>query len=71
MQYVYALGTRPLAQYGTVWEYLLADALGSVRQLARGYTPYGEPLWMNGTASSRYAFKGEDYDSYIRCAPRR
>jgi len=26
MQYVYALGTRPLAQYGTAWEYLLADA---------------------------------------------
>jgi YD repeat-containing protein len=33
MQYVYALGTRPLAQYGSAWEYLLADALGSVRQI--------------------------------------
>ncbi len=32
-QYVYALGTRPLAQYGMAWEYLLADALGSVRQI--------------------------------------
>ena len=25
-RYVYALGTRPLAQYGGAWEYLLADA---------------------------------------------
>jgi RHS repeat-associated protein len=49
--------------------------VGSVRQLAdasaqvvltRGYTPYGEPLWAQGTASSRYAFTGEDYDSYIK-----
>jgi hypothetical protein len=48
--------------------------VGSVRQLddanaqvvlARGYTPYGEPLWAQGTASSRYAFTGEDYNSYI------
>jgi hypothetical protein len=33
-RYVYTLGTQPLAQYGTAWEYLLADALGSVRQIA-------------------------------------
>ncbi len=33
MQYVYALGTRPLAQNNGAWEYLLADALGSVRQI--------------------------------------
>jgi RHS repeat-associated protein len=48
IQYVYALGTRPLAQYGADWEYLLADArpcptlqrsvggplgVGSVRQI--------------------------------------
>jgi RHS repeat-associated protein len=54
--------------------YHLTDALGSVRQLAdssgnvqlaRGYTPYGEPLWTNGTASSRYAFTGEDYDPAV------
>jgi hypothetical protein len=32
-QYVYALGTRPIAQNSTAWEYLLADALGSVRQI--------------------------------------
>ena len=43
----------------------LADSSGNV-QLARGYTPYGEPLWLNGTASSRYAFTGEDYDTYIK-----
>jgi hypothetical protein len=33
-QYVYALGTRPLAQYSTAWEYLLLDILGSVCQIA-------------------------------------
>jgi YD repeat-containing protein len=52
-QYVYALGTRPLAQNGGAWEYLLADALGSVRQiaaangnvtLAESYEPYGSVL---------------------------
>jgi RHS repeat-associated protein len=43
----------------------LADANAQV-VLARGYTPYGEPLWMQGTASSRYAFTGEDYDTYIK-----
>lgn len=32
-QYLYTLGTRPLAQNGGAWEYLLADALGSVRQI--------------------------------------
>ena len=32
-KYVYALGTRPLAQNSGSWEYLLADALGSVRQI--------------------------------------
>lgn len=33
-QYVYALGTRPLAQNGGSWQYLLPDALGNVRQIA-------------------------------------
>ncbi len=33
-QYLYSLGTRPLAQNGGAWEYLLPDALGSVRQIA-------------------------------------
>ena len=59
-KYVYALGTRPLAQYGTTWEYLLADALGSVRQivdadgnvtLAESYEPYGSVLSSTGTVA--------------------
>jgi RHS repeat-associated protein len=27
--------------------------------------PYGEPLWAQGTAISRYAFTGEDYDQSV------
>jgi hypothetical protein len=50
IQYIYSLGTRPLAEYDGTWEYLLADPLGSVRQIA---DPSGnvtllksyEPLW--------------------------
>ena len=30
--YLFDMGTRPLAEYDTVWEYLLPDGLGSVRQ---------------------------------------
>ena len=76
-RYVYALGTRPLAQYGTVWEYLLADALGSVRQivdangnvtLAESYEPYGSVLTTNGTASSIFGYAGEQIDTYIKSA---
>jgi RHS repeat-associated protein len=72
MQYVYALGTRPLAQYGSSWEYLLADALGSVRQivaangnvtLAESYEPYGSVLTSTGVASSIFAYAGEQIDT--------
>ena len=72
-RYLYGV-TRIGEQQVGGWVYHLTDALGSVRQLAegsgnvmlaRGYTPYGEPLWMNGTASSRYAFTGEDYDPAV------
>lgn len=66
--YVYGI-TRIGEQQSVGWVYHLSDVLGSVRQLAdvnaqvalaRGYTPYGEPLWSQGVASSRYAFTGED-----------
>jgi RHS repeat-associated protein len=72
-RYLYGV-TRIGEQQSAGWLYHLTDALGSVRQLAdgsgnvqlaRGYTPYGEPLWTNGTASSRYAFTGEDYDPTV------
>jgi RHS repeat-associated protein len=54
------------------WAYHLGDALGSVRQLvdgsaqvtlARGYMPYGEPLWSVGSGVSAYGFTGEDWDN--------
>ncbi len=74
-QYLYALGTRPLAQNGGAWEYLLPDALGSVRQivdangnvtLAESYEPYGSVLTSTGTATSIFAYAGEEVDSYIK-----
>ncbi len=72
MQYVYAFGTRPLAQNGGAWEYLLPDALGSVRQivdangnvtLAKSYEPYGTVLTSTGTASAIFGYAGEQLDS--------
>ena len=72
-KYVYALSTRPLAQYSSdVSEYLLADALGSVRQiadadgnvtLAESYEPYGSVLSSTGTASSIFGYAGEQVDT--------
>ncbi len=71
-QYLYAFGTRPLAQNGGAWEYLLPDALGSVRQiadangnvtLAESYEPYGSVLTSTGTASSIFAYAGEQADT--------
>ena len=70
-QYLYALGTRPLAQYGTSWEYLLPEALGSVRQivnangnltLAKFYEPYGTVLTSSGPSNSIFAYAGEQAD---------
>jgi RHS repeat-associated protein len=74
--YLYAIGTRPIAQYtsGSA-EYLLSDALGSVRQivdangnvtLAKSYEPYGTVLTSTGTASSIFAYAGEQIDTYIK-----
>ena len=57
------------------WAYHLSDALGSVRQLAddaaqitlaRGSTPYGEPLWSVGSGSSAYGYTGEDWNTTIQ-----
>jgi RHS repeat-associated protein len=71
-QYLYALGTRPIAQNSNTWEYLLPDALGSVRQivdangnvtLAESYEPYGTVLTSTGTASSIFGYAGEQADT--------
>ncbi len=69
--YIYALGTRPLAQHGDEWEYLLPDVLGSVRQLvdadgnvtlAQAYQPYGSLLESQGSGHSTFGYAGEQAD---------
>lgn len=71
-QYLVGLGTRPLAEYDSTWEYLLADGLGSVRQLADGngnvtlsesYDPYGSVMDSQGSATSAFGYTGEQTDS--------
>lgn len=56
------------------WQYLLGDALGSVRQLtdeageitlAKSYLPYGEAITGAGGAASAYGYTGEWVDGYI------
>lgn len=75
-QYLYSLGTRPVAQYvSSAWQYLLPDALGSVRQIAdasgnilltESYQPYGSVLTSTGNATSIFGYAGEQFDSYIK-----
>ena len=69
-RYLYGV-TRVGEQQSAGWVYHLSDALGSVRQLAdanaqvvlaRGYTPYGEPLWSQGSGQSAYGFTDENFD---------
>ena len=65
-----------IVQSRGVWEYLLPDALGSVRQivdangnitLAKSYEPYGTVLTSTGAASSIFAYAGEQIDtSYLQ-----
>lgn len=70
-QYLYALGTRPLAENSGSWEYLVPDALGSVRQIAdasgniiltQDYEPLGDVLHSSGNGQSVYGFTGEERD---------
>jgi RHS repeat-associated protein len=72
--YLYGV-TRIGEQQPGGWAYHLADALGSVRQLAdasaqvtlaRGYMPYGEELWSVGDGSSAYGYTGEDWNTVTR-----
>jgi RHS repeat-associated protein len=71
-KYLYSLGTRPIAQNTTAWEYFLPDELGSVRQiadnngnvtLAKSYEPYGTVLTSTGSATSIFGFSGEQADT--------
>jgi len=65
----YLYGSSCIGQYaGTTAEYLLGDALGSVRQLAdasgnvtlaKGYEPYGDVLGSAGNTITTYGITGE------------
>ncbi len=68
----YLYGNGRIAQTGSVTEYFLGDALGSVRQLTngnsdialtKGYDPYGKVLSSFGNSSSPFAYTGEQADS--------
>ena len=71
----YLYGTARIAQYDASGaEFFLADALGSVRQLADSagwvqlsnvYEPFGEVLDDAGSIATSYGFTGEWTDSYI------
>jgi hypothetical protein len=60
----YLYGHDLLAEHdGSAWAYHLTDGLGSVRQLvdgngnvtlAQGYTPFGVPLWSEGSGVTGY-----------------
>jgi RHS repeat-associated protein len=62
-----------LAEYeAAAWEYLLADPLGSVRQIAnssgdvtllKSYEPYGSVLNSQGSATSIFGYAGEQIDN--------
>jgi RHS repeat-associated protein len=76
----YLYGLDRIAQVnGSVTEYFLTDALGSVRQLAdgngavtltKGYQPFGTSLTTIGNSASIYGFSGEQQDltglTYLR-----
>ncbi len=73
--YLFDMGTRPLAEYDSAWEYLLPDGLGSVRQLVdtggtvnltKSYEPYGSVLSSEGSATSAFGFTGEQFESYTQ-----
>jgi RHS repeat-associated protein len=67
----YLYGNSRIAQENTTTEYFLADALGSVRQLADesgavtyavSYSPYGEILSSAGDGETIFGFAGEQTD---------
>ena len=71
-EYVYGRDRLGQAQNDNI-EWFLEDALRSVRQvvdgvgnvlLSRTYGPYGQTLSESGTASSRYGYTGEQWDTH-------
>lgn len=77
-KYLYGLGLIGENRAGTgqfatpaTWQYLLPDALGSIRQIAdasgqiigdRDFDPFGGLLAATGSATSNYGFAGEQQD---------
>jgi RHS repeat-associated protein len=68
----YLYGNDRLAQYQGSMQYFGADGLGSVRQIydasaqvvgSTRYDPYGNVMNQSGTATSVFAFAGEQYDA--------
>jgi RHS repeat-associated protein len=56
------------------WHYPLPDALGSARQwtdgtgsldYAAGYTPFGVPMWQQGSAPAPWGYTGEHWDANV------
>ncbi|MBE7436687.1 MAG: RHS repeat-associated core domain-containing protein [Anaerolineales bacterium] len=68
----YLYGNGRISQTGSVTEYFLGDALGSVRQLtdpngeitlAKSYNPYGNVTLSSGDGTSPFAYTGEQQDA--------
>ncbi|HSJ53123.1 MAG TPA: RHS repeat-associated core domain-containing protein, partial [Anaerolineae bacterium] len=72
----YVYGHDLIAEYdGSAWAWHLNDGLGSVRHLAdaagdvslaQGYTPFGVPLWSQGSGVTGYGFTGERWEAYAQ-----
>jgi RHS repeat-associated protein len=73
--------SRHLYGYGRIgvrqddaWHYPLPDVLGSAHQwtdgtgsldYAAGYTPFGEPMWQQGSAPAPWGYTGEHWDANV------
>jgi|WetSurMetagenome_2_1015567.scaffolds.fasta_scaffold12085_2 hypothetical protein len=74
-KYLCSLGICPLAQNSSIWEYLIPDALGSVRQIVNGngyvtlaesYESYGTVWTRMGTVSSIFDYAVGQTDIYSK-----
>ncbi|MFK7802866.1 MAG: RHS repeat-associated core domain-containing protein, partial [Anaerolineae bacterium] len=63
------IGESAISAGGADWQFMLPDAIGSVRQITdmsgqvtlnQMYDPFGNVLTSNGAADSRYGFTGEE-----------
>jgi RHS repeat-associated protein len=72
-RHLYGYGRIGVRQDDT-WHYPLPDALGSARQwtdgtgsldYAAGYTPFGEPMWQQGSAPAPWGYTGEHWNANV------